>query len=90
MPAGLFSYSDYFAKLTPISSAAVNSVGYCKAWNSKTNKWDHATLGHVFIIDKVNSNGTLEISEGNVNGACKTSTITPAQRGTVKYWKPKK
>lgn len=89
MPSGLFTYADYVSKLTPTqSTVALNSVGYSKAWNTKTQKWDHPTLGHVFIVNKVNSNGSLEVSEGNINGACRTSTITPSARGVVKYWKP--
>lgn len=90
MPSGLLTYNNYVANLTPTSNAAVNSVGYSRAWNSTTKKWNHPTLGHVFIINKVNSNGTLEVSEGNIDNACRTSTITPSQRGTVRYWKPTK
>jgi surface antigen len=93
MPGGLFSYSDYVTNLTPTQPApAVNYVGYCKAFNTKTLKWDHATLGHVFIINKVNADGSLEISEGNISPTQCTRTITikPSQRGTVKYWQPTK
>ena len=80
LPGGLTSY----ASKKNIVNAWSPSAGYAVIMPSSS----YPANGHIAYVDKVNSDGTITISEGNFNGKCNTRTKKPSDMSVYGYRKP--